>query len=345
MAAQRRAAETGRHGLLAAIAAEAGVSAATVSKVVHRRPDVGAATRARVEELLTRHGFVRPGERPPDAPRQIAVVFRDLLSPYTLEVARGITDAADDLGATVLLGTTGRRSISRWLAECETAGADGLIVVISMLSAEDRRRSAEQGLPVVLVDPLGEPPPGVPGIGVTDERGARQAVEHLLDLGHRRIAVVAGRSHSLAGAARLRGYRAALEGAAVAYDPALVRATDFDHAEALAAARSLLRSAAPPTAVFATSDVQALGVLEAARLEGRRVPDDLSVVSFDDTPAASTASPPLSAVRQPFERIGRAAVQTVLDLADGRPTAPGRIELPTELVLRASTAPAGGASG
>jgi DNA-binding LacI/PurR family transcriptional regulator len=326
-----------RYGLLTAVAAEAGVSLSTVSKVVHRRRDVGAQTRARVEELLKAHGYVRPWERDPAVPRQIIAVFRDLYGPYTLEVVRGIVAAADEQGIDVVTGTTGRRSIGQWLEECVALGAAGIVIVISMLAEEDQRRIVEQRLPVVLVDPLSAPAHAIPSIGVTNFNGARDAVQHLLGLGHTRIAMVAGRPHSLAGAARLHGYRAALEEAGIAYDPALVRATDFAYDEAVTAALRVLRSAGPPTAFFAASDAQALGVLEAARRLRLAVPDDLAVMSFDDTTAAATACPPLSAVRQPFEQLGHEATRVLMQLAEGRPPATLRIELATELVLRAST--------
>ncbi|MGW5650454.1 substrate-binding domain-containing protein [Streptomyces humi] len=174
-------------------------------------------------------------------------------------------------------------------------------------------------------------------IGVTNWSGARDAVNHLLGLGHTRIGMVAGRSHSLAGAARLHGYRAALEEAGIGYDPAIVRSTDFDYDEALTATLHLLRAERRPTAVFAASDAQALGVLEAARQQGLRVPDDLAVMSFDDTLVAAMACPPLSAVRQPFEELGHEATRVLLQLSEGRRPASPRIELATELVLRTST--------
>jgi DNA-binding LacI/PurR family transcriptional regulator len=331
-----------QYGLLTDIAQEAGVSLSTVSKVVHRRRDVGAATRTRVEELLTLHGYVRPWEREA-APRQIVTVFRDLSGPYTLEVVRGIVDAAGELGVDVVTGTTRWRSISQWMQECVALGAAGLIIVISMLSKEDQERIVEQKLPVVLVDPLSAPSSDIPSIGVTNWSGAREAVQHLLGHGHVRIGMVAGRSHSLAGAARLHGYRAALEEAGITYDPALVRSTDFDYEEALAAALQMLRAERPPTALFAASDSQALGVLEAARQHGLRVPDDLAVMSFDDTLVAAMACPPLSAVRQPFEELGREATRVLLQMAEGRLPASLRIELATELILRTSTSvpPAG----
>ncbi|MCO6008073.1 LacI family DNA-binding transcriptional regulator [Actinoallomurus purpureus] len=337
MTAQGKARLDAQYGLLTSVASEAGVSLSTVSKVVHRRRDVGAETRARVEELLARSGYVRPWERAPAVPRQIVAVFRDLFSAYTLEVARGIVDAAGELGVDVVTGTTSRRSISQWLEECVALGAAGLIIVISMLTEEDQRRIIERRLPVVLIDPLSAPSRDIPSIGVTNWNGAKDAVQHLLGLGHTRIGMVAGRSHSMAGAARLHGYRAALEEAGIVYDPAIVRPTDFDFDEAMAASLQILRSDEPPTAVFAASDAQALGVLEAARQQGLSVPRDLAVMSFDDTLVASMACPPLSAVRQPFDKLGHEATRVLMQLAEGRPPASPRIELATELVLRSST--------
>lgn len=326
-----------QYGLLTAIAQEAGVSLSTVSKVVHRRRDVGAVTRARVEDLLVRYGYTRRWEQESSAPRQIITVFRDLSSPYTLEVVRGIVEAAGELDMDVVTGTTSRRSIAQWLEECVAIGAAGLIIVISLLAEEDQRRIVEQRLPVVLVDPLSAPTEEIPSIGVTNWSGARDAVQLLLGLGHTRIGMVAGRSHSLAGAARLHGYRAALEEAGIAYDPAIVRSTDYDFNESLVGSRQIFRAEDPPTAMFAASDVQALGVLEAARQRGLGVPKDLSVISFDDTLVAAMACPPLTAVRQPFQELGHEATRVLLHVAEGRPLTSLRIELATELIVRTST--------
>lgn len=332
-----------QYGLLTTIAAEAGVSLSTVSKVVHRRRDVGAATRARVEELLAQHGYVRPGDPTPAGSQQIVTVFRDLSGPYTLEVVRGVVDAAGALGVDVLTGTTSVHPISHWLEKCRSERVAGLIIVISMLTEEDERSIVEHQLPVVLIDPLSAPSQNIPSIGVTNWAGAKDAVSHLIQLGHRRIGMIAGRSHSLTGAARLHGYRAALEEAGIDYDPALIRSTDFDFAEALVVSRRMLLGDTPPSAVFAASDAQALGVLEAARQAGLNVPEDLSVMSFDDTIVAAMACPPLSAVRQPFEELGREATRILLQLSQGERPATDRIELATRLVLRTSTAPPRGA--
>ena len=339
MTGSARSRRSVQYGLLASIAEEAGVSAATVSKVVHRRRDVSEATRARIEALLTARGYVRDRESGAGRPRQILAVFRDLAGPYTLEVFRGIVEAAAEKGVHTTLGTTARRSIAQWLEECVALDALGVVIVISTLAEPDQRRIVEQRLPVVLVDPLNAPSADIPSVGVTNWHGATTAVQHLIEQGHRRIGMLAGRSSSLAGSARLHGYRAALAEARIPYEPALVRSTDFDYGEALRAARQMLNRRERPTALFAASDVQALGAMEAARQLGLAVPRELSVMSFDDTLVAAMASPPLSAVRQPFQELGQEATRVLLQLAEGRRPATKRRELATELVVRMSTVP------
>jgi LacI family transcriptional regulator len=328
-----------QYGLITSIANEVGISVGTVSKVVHRRRDVSERTRARVEALLAERGYVRPWESGARRPRQILAVFRDLAGPYTLEVVRGIVDSAAEKGVLTTVGTTSRRSIAHWLEESLALGAAGVVIVISTLAEPEQRRILEQRLPVVLVDPLNARSAGIPSVGVANWHGATTAVQHLIDLGHRRIGMLAGRSSSLAGSARLHGYRAVLAEAGIAFEPALVRSTDFDHGEALRAACILLDQPGRPTALFAASDVQALGVLEAARRLRISVPRQLSVVSFDDTLVAAMASPPLTAVRQPFGALGQEATRVLLNLADGKSPATARKELVTELVVRLSTAP------
>lgn len=337
--AQSKAHLDAQYGKLTSIAEEAGVSLSTVSKVVHRRRDVSPTTRDRIEELLSRHGYIRPWDQDETPTRQVVAVFRDLSGPYTLEVVRGIVEAAGLIGVDVITGTTSARPIAHWLRECMDLGALGLIVVISMLTDEDQQHIIQDKLPVVLIDPLSTPSAEIPCIGVTNWNGAKDAVQHLIEIGHTRIGMIAGRSHSPAGAARLHGYRAALEEAGLAFDATIVRSTDFDYEEARHAAVQVLRAPERPTALFAASDAQAMGVLEAARQCGLSVPRDLAVMSFDDSLVAAMACPPLSAVRQPFEELGQEATRILMQLADGRPPASTRIELATQLVLRSSTAP------
>ena len=325
-----------KHGLLTSIAREAGVSVATVSKVVHGKPDIGRATRRRIEALLEEHGTLRSA-REAAPPRRFYAVFRDLDSPYTLEVVRGVLDAGSQAGLDVVVGTTMHRSIPQWLDACADPDILGMILIISRMTERDQRRVLSKHVPVVLIDPLSEPLPGVPSVGVTDWRGAYDAVGHLLELGHRRIGIVAGRPHSPAGGARLHGYRTALHNAGIAYDADLVRSSDFDYGESVTATTELLTLPERPTAIFATSDAQALGALEAARALRISVPDHLSVVSFDDTSAAAMASPPLTAIRQPFEELGQIATRLLVDMANGKPPVVDRFELATTLTLRSST--------
>src|SRR5579863_4110770 len=168
------------------------------------------------------------------------------------------------------------------------------------------------------------------------------ATEHLLALGHRRIGAIAGPGDYLCSRARIDGYRSALERAGLPFDPSLVRHGDFYHEGGFIRGGELLDLATPPTAIFAGSDQQAFGVYEAARQRGLRVPQDLSVVGFDDLPVARWVSPPLTTVRQPLAEMGRAAAQMLGEIIEDRPLRSRRVELSTELIMRESAGPVPG---
>jgi LacI family transcriptional regulator len=190
-----------------------------------------------------------------------------------------------------------------------------------------------------VVDPAGVPDLAVPTIGATNWAGGLSATEHLIRLGHRRIGFVAGRSELWCSRARLDGYRAGLETAGHTVDPELVVQGEFDYESGFRAGERLCELAEPPTAVFAASDQMALGVYEALRRRGLRVPEEVSVIGFDDLPEAHWSSPPLTTVRQPMAEMGRLAVRTLQRLVRGEVIESPRIELATELVVRDSTAP------
>jgi LacI family transcriptional regulator len=187
------------------------------------------------------------------------------------------------------------------------------------------------------VDPRAEVPEGVPVVCAAHSSGATQATRHLLELGHRRIAVIGGHRGWVATEERLRGYHAAMAGAGVLPDPGLVRYADFRIDGGRQAAGSLLDLPEPPTAIFAFNDSMAVGALQAAAARGLRVPSDVSVAGFDDTVEASVAVPALTTVRQPLAELGRTAVSLLLRQIEHRPLEPLRIELATRLVLRDST--------
>jgi len=204
----------------------------------------------------------------------------------------------------------------------------------------DQRLLAEAHMPHVLIDPAAQlPEPNLATVGATNWAGGLSAARHLLGLGHRRIAVISGPVVMLCSRARIDGYRAALERAGIAVDPALVVHGTFRHQGGYDRAQALLALPDPPTAVFAGSDEQAFGVMEAARQAGLSVPGDLSVVGFDDLPMARWSSPPLTTVRQPLAEMGRLAGRMLTDLIAGTPPRSHRVELATPLVVRATTAP------
>ncbi|CAA9354443.1 MAG: Transcriptional regulator, LacI family [uncultured Frankineae bacterium] len=317
---------------LASIAVAAGVSLPTVSKVVNGKLDVAPATRARVQRLLEEHNYV-PVVRRRVEDLLVDVVFTALDSPWAVEILRGVTD----VGLEVVVSPLSRRPGRDWVQSLLAGGRRGAIVVTPRLTPADQQALGRARLPVVVIDPVDMPGQDVPSVGATNWAGGLAATEHLVSLGHRRIAVVGGPEDYLCSRARIGGYRAALERAGLHVDASLVRHGDFRLDGGYDRARELLRLPDPPTAIFGGSDEQAFGIIEAARVSGLAVPDDLSVVGFDDLPMARWSSPPLTTVRQPLADMGRMAGRMLHRLIHGDALDTNRVELATHLVLRAST--------
>jgi DNA-binding LacI/PurR family transcriptional regulator len=325
---------------LAQVAAAAGVSVPTVSKVVHGRADVALETRSRVEALLAEYNYATP--RRIERPGLIEIVFTDL-NAWSVEIIRGAEEAAFAGGYRIVVSVLASETASdEWLARLSASRTDGVILVLTELSPVHRARLAALRVPVVIVDPVGQPDPRIPSIGAANWAGGLTATEHLIELGHRRIGTITGRPSLLCSQARVDGYRAALEHAGIPADPALVCTGDFQFEAALAAATDMLALPDPPTAIFAGNDFEAMGVYEAARLHRLRIPDDLSVVGFDDLPMSAWVSPPLTTVVQPLAQMAALATQLVMDPAMDKSN--NRVELSTSLVIRASTAPPGQAA-
>ncbi|MER5435372.1 LacI family DNA-binding transcriptional regulator [Streptomyces sp. NPDC002588] len=323
------------------IARRAGVSVPTVSRVVNGRSDVSPRTRARVEELLREHGYrKRPAAPSPARAALLDLVFNDLDSPWAVEIIRGVEEVAHAAGAgTVVSAIHGRSGDAReWMRNLRARASDGVILVTSALEPTLHEQLRILGVPLVVVDPTGSPALDTPTVGAANWSGGLAATEHLLSLGHRRIGLIAGPSRLLCSRARHDGYRAALEAAGLAVDETLVVPGDFHPESGFTGCNALLDLPEPPTALFAASDQMALGAIEALRRRGLRVPEDMSVVGFDDLPEVRWSAPPLTTVRQPLADMGKLAARTALRLARGeRPDSP-RVELGTELVVRSSTA-------
>ncbi|MCL6537374.1 MAG: LacI family DNA-binding transcriptional regulator [Acidothermus sp.] len=331
---------------LASIAAEAGVSLPTVSKVVNGRADVAPQTRARVEQLLLHYNYVRPGRRTARRAGLIDLIFNQLDSPWAIEILRGVEDYFSEQRRGVVVSAVrhGSARPTSWTSALASHDTDGVILVTSELTTEQWTQLHKQSIPLVVIDPANLPAPEVPSVGATNWAGGMAATEHLLDLGHRRIGVISGPEDWLCSRARVDGYRFALERAGEVCDPELIRYGDFQHEGGFTRGNELLALPDPPTAIFAGSDQQALGVYEAARQRGLRIPQDLSVVGFDDLPVARWLSPPLTTVRQPLTAMGRTAAEMLLNLIEGTKLRTQRMELATDLIVRESTAPPRGSS-
>jgi DNA-binding LacI/PurR family transcriptional regulator len=325
---------------IADIARQAGVSVPTVSKVINGRSDVSAETRRRVEATIHEIGYQRSAGSRPRAPL-LEVIFHELESEWALEIVRGVERVAGQHSLAVVLSEMqGRRTPGRgWIEGVLARRPTGVIAVFSDLSESMRTQLTTRGIPYVVVDPTGEPLHDTPSVGATNWNGGLTATRHLLGLGHRRIGVIGGPEWILCSRARIDGYRSAMAEAGVPVDPDLVSYGKFHVEEGIERGRELLRLKDRPTAIFAGNDLQALGVYQAAREARLHIPEDLSVVGFDDLPVAQWVGPPLTTVRQPLMDMATAAAEMVVAMAGGGELPQTRIELSTELVVRESTAP------
>jgi len=322
------------------IAEEAAVSVPTVSKVINGRADVSPETRRRVEAVISLRGYRRPVRVASRAPL-VELIFHELESEWALEIVRGVERVAGrNQLAVVLTEMQGRRRPGQgWIEGALARRPLGVIAVFSDLSETMRDQLRSAGIPFVVVDPAGEPLHDTPSIGATNWNGGLAAARHLLALGHRRIGVIGGPKGVLCSRARVDGFRAAMDEAGMPIDPGLVSHGPFQVDEGIGVGRRLLAREDRPTAIITGNDLQALGVYQAAREAHLRIPDDLSVVGFDDLPITRWVSPPLTTVRQPLVEMAEAAAELVLGLARGDEPPRSRVELATELVIRESTAP------
>ncbi|MEV0592878.1 LacI family DNA-binding transcriptional regulator [Nonomuraea cavernae] len=337
-----------RRTTLATVAASAGVSVATVSKVLNGRSDVAPATRSLVQAVLRQHDYVAPSPRRAEATPSatIEVQFDTDLNAYSTEIIQGAVEAGAEVGAGVVVSIRkGTDRTAAWARDLVAAGRQALIAVTSELTSGQLAALSRARLPLVVIDPLNLPRARVTSVGSTNFAGGLAATHHLLSLGHRRIAYIGGPATAACNQARLHGYRAAMEAEGVPVPPGYVQTGHFRYPDGVAGGATLLDLPEAPTAIFAGSDETALGVIEAARARGLRIPEDLSVAGFDDTQIARMASPPLTTVRQPLREMGRVALRTAMRLAAGEQVDSHHVELATELVVRGSTAPASAASG
>jgi LacI family transcriptional regulator len=337
-----------RRVTLSDVARRANVSLGTASKVVNNRGGVGDDTRVRVEEAATALGYVGLAERNRATLRagertiEVLIDPEDVSNPYLASFIGGALETAGAAATGLLvraISSITAETPTTWATTLARSGRIGVIEVTSTYSQARERALRAVGLAMVLVDPIDVPRTTTPSIGATNWAGAYEATRHLLDIGHRRIAYIGGPPKAACDVVRAHGWAAAMSEAGLRVDLDHIPRRSYSYEHGLDAATELLRAPHRPTAIFAGSDVSAMGVLEAARRLGISVPDELSVVGFDDTILARTSTPPLTTVHQPIADIGRTAVSTLLRVSAGEPQTTKRVELSTHLVVRASTAP------
>ena len=329
------------------VAALAGVSRATVSRVVNGSPKVSPEVRAQVERAVAKLGYVPNRAARSLVTRRagsVALVVsephaRFFSEPFFAGMVRGVSGALAETGVQLLLliaqDLPDRGRLERYMVGGHVDG-----VLLASLHGDDPLPATLEraGVPAVLV---GRPAAdrGAPAsyVDADNRGGARAAVAHLAARGRRRIATVSGPLDMGVGLDRLDGYRDGLAAAGLAADPGLVEPGDFtEEGGAAATARLLARPGPPVDAVFAASDLMAAGALRALRAAGRRVPEQVAVVGFEDSAVARYAQPPLTTVRQPIEEMGRQATRLLLAKVAGE-AAGMHLILDVELVVRAST--------
>lgn len=333
-----------RRTTLAEVAGAAGVSVATVSKVLNERSDVSIETRRRVKKHL-RDSSYRPtgsdaGRR--TQRRQVELIFPGGQNAYNIAILDGITSAAQSEGFEVIIGPRMDPGGDRQDIEPQAllkAGRAGAIFLTLDATSEHLTTLREADFPLVVIDPVRLGNSQCLSIGATNFTGGVTATEHLLAQGHRRIGHAGGPVSVDCSRARLAGYTSALRQSGTDFDESLITHCSFAYEAGRRSAGDLLDRDDPPTAIFAGNDEIALGVMEEARRRSIRIPEDLSVVGFDDTFLATRSAPQLTTVAQPLVEMGRVALRSLAQLIDDDIVATSHIELATRLVIRGSSAP------
>ena len=326
------------------IAEEAGVSVATVSRVLNQRDHVAPETRELVSQIVRDRGYVvnRSARSLQFGNTGLVGLLVPLVHPdYFSTIVAGATEALYEHDMRAVLAPTEHKHDREvtLLDRLMHGTTDGALLVLPEESSDELELLLASGYRFVVVDPRLPLDARIPAVSAAHSSGADDAVRHLLELGHRRIGVITGPRDWVATEERRRGYHAALASVGILPDPSLEIESDFEITGGVRAALRLLDMAEPPTAIFAFNDNLAIGAIRAAVARDLRVPEDLSVVGFDDSEHASLITPALTTVRQPLAEMGRTAVSLLRRLLDGQRFETLHVELGTRLIVRASTAP------
>lgn len=330
------------HVTLADVAELAQVSKMSVSRVLNGQTGVSEQTRQRIVEAIEQLGYV---QNPPPRPRivssrLIGLLITDITTTYMGEILRGVSGAAEHLNYGLMLYTQGSSNhtqrTSHYLALLNNTLVDGVLMVVPHDYEVIVHDLKEHNLPYVLIDHHNGTD-NEPSVTATNRKGVLEAMRHLMALGHRRIGFITGRMDIVCSHDRLQGYRDALAEIGIPFDPELVREGDFTQPTGFRQGQALLEIAERPTAIIASNDVMAFGTMDAAKSRGLTIGHEISIIGFDDIFMASQTYPSLTTIRQPMAGMGEAALEMLVALLQGRPVLNHRRELPTELIIRAST--------
>jgi LacI family transcriptional regulator len=321
------------------VAKAAGVSISTVSRVLNDKDDVAPETYQKVQEVIDELGYTSSlAARGLRSHRMnvIGLVMPDVGDPFSIQVLKGVNRAITELdidlivhtGGDLIKETTADRE-RRHVSLLSSGITDGVIVVAPAAT------TFSTTLPVVVVDP-NNATPDCPVVIAANRSGALSAMEYLIGLGHRRIGFISGRPELQSAVRRLLGYKDSLYQAGIPLDPDLIQTGDYSRQTGFACAQRLLNLSDPPTAIFAANDQSAFGAIQAAQQAGLRVPDDLSVVGFDNIPEASYTNPGLTTIDQFIDEMGCIATEMLINLIEGNSLESNVYKMPTQLIVRDS---------
>jgi len=323
------------------VAQIAEVSLGTVSRVLNNDPHVAPETRERVSAVIQDLGYVANRQARGLKNKKtnvIGVLVPDLATSYIGAILHGIDTELALHQLDLMLFTVHRAPIdeANYVANMVQGMVDGLLLVLPRNFEDYTGTLMQHHFPFALIDHQGT---GnlCPAVGATNWQGAYSATEYLIKLGHERIGFITGSLGLGCAQERLKGYQSALRTHHLPEDDELIYRGDFQQPDGYTGASALLDLPAPPTAIFASNDLMAMGAMDAVRYRNLRVPDDISVIGFDNIQPSAMVYPPLSTVQQPLEQMGRVATQMLLSILKDPTSEVGRIELPTELIVRGST--------
>jgi LacI family transcriptional regulator len=321
------------------VASFVGVSIPTVSKVLNKSQEVNEETRERVTQALETLGYYRRVNTAATRTGLLEFVITELDTAWATTLLQGADAEANKNGYSLILTVTHDRDDKQrdWIKSLSERATDGIVLVVTSPKQLPKNWSKSLSTPVVIIDEMGAYDNDTPSVGATNWIGGFTATKHLIDLGHKRIGMVTCPQVSRLNEERYAGYREALNKAGIEFDPTIVSEEENSPSGGQKGARKLLKAKNAPTAIFAGSDEQAFGVYEEAFINEIRIPQDLSVVGFDDVHTSQWTTPPLTTVQNPIHQMAAIAVRTVLDIREGKNDVSSRVEISTKLIVRSST--------